>query len=155
MSKTGRLKASGRRPAQPAPGRGRVLLVAGAAVLAVVILATGFALRGPDQQGAGAAPGLAALNGRWLRPDGGYVLEVRSATGGVEATYLNPRPINVARAEATRQGSTVKLLVELRAPGYPGSTYTLAYDAKRDELNGEYFQAALGQTFVVSFQRMK
>ena len=49
----------------------------------------------------------------------------------------------------------MKLLVELRAPGYPGSTYTLSYNAKRDELSGEYFQAVLGQTFPVSFQRMK
>jgi hypothetical protein len=61
----------------------------------------------------------------------------------------------MARAEATRQRTTMKLLVELRAPGYPGSTYTLTYDPRRDELSSDYFQAALGQTFAVSFQRMK
>jgi hypothetical protein len=49
----------------------------------------------------------------------------------------------------------MKLLVELRAPGYPGSTYTLTYDPRRDGLSSDYFQAALGQTFAVSFQRMK
>ena len=48
------------------------------------------------ERGAGADPGLASLTGRWLRPDGGYVLDVRAAGGGVEATYLNPRPIHVA-----------------------------------------------------------
>jgi hypothetical protein len=32
---------------------------------------------------------------------------------------------------------------ELRAPGYPGSTYTLTYDPQRDQLQGIYFHAAL------------
>ena len=117
----------------------------------------------PAQAGQGAVTALAEdsgfgrLNGRWLRPDGGYVLEIRGADGGgaIEVAYLNPRPINVARAEATREGSAVKLFVELRAPGYPGSTYTLTYDPKRDQLQGAYFQAALGQTFDVFFTRIK
>ncbi|HEY7249292.1 MAG TPA: hypothetical protein VIG37_02270 [Methylomirabilota bacterium] len=154
MSRARVLKRSDRRSVSATNGRRGVLVAAGI-VLAVAILAILFALRGGDQRVAGADPGLAALTGRWLRLDGGYVLEIRVADSAVEATYLNPRPINVARAEAMRQGSTVKLFVELRAPGYPGSTYTLSYNAKRDELSGEYFQAALGQTFPVSFQRMK
>jgi hypothetical protein len=97
------------------------------------------------------------LKGRWLRPDGGYVLEIRDidAGGTIDAAYLNPRPINVARAEATRDGSALKVLVELRAPGYPGSTYTLTYDQQRDQLVGVYFQAAMGQSFDVVFMRLK
>ena len=71
------------------------------------------------------------------------------------AMYLNPRPITVARADSTRDGSTFKVLVELRAPGYPGSTYTLTYDPQRDRLAGVYFQAAMGQSFEVVFLRMK
>jgi hypothetical protein len=104
-----------------------------------------------------AASGFGRLNGRWLRPDGGYVLEIRGvdAGGTIDAVYLNPRPINVARAEATRDGSTLKILVELRAPGYPGSTYTLTYDPQRDQLAGVYFQAAVGQSFDVVFMRLK
>lgn len=131
----------------------KIVVAASIVVVAVAVIATGLVLR--DAARPGADPGLTALNGRWLRPDGGYVLEIRSAESAVQATYLNPRPINVARAEATRQGSTLTLLVELRAPGYPGSTYTLAYDPQRDRLGGEYFQAALGQTFAVSFQRLR
>jgi hypothetical protein len=40
------------------------------------------------------------LRGRWVRPDGGYVIEIREAQagGGPDAAYLNPRPINVSRA---------------------------------------------------------
>ena len=97
------------------------------------------------------------LNGRWLRPDGGYVLEIRAVdpSGSIDAAYLNPRPINIAKAQATRDGSTVKVFVELRAPNYPGSTYTLTYDPKQDQLRGIYFQAVERQTFNVVFGRMK
>ncbi len=45
--------------------------------------------------------------------------------------------------------------VELRAPNYPGSTYTLVYDQEQDQLRGTYFQAALGQNFDVYLVRRK
>jgi hypothetical protein len=101
--------------------------------------------------------GFETLNGRWLRPDGGYVLEIRAvdANGNIDALYFNPRPINVAKAEATRDGAKLNVLVELRAPNYPGSTYTLVYDQKQDQLRGTYFQAALRQSFDVYFVRLK
>jgi hypothetical protein len=121
-------------------------------VLAVGVLAAAIFLR------AGAADaGFERLKGRWVRPDGGYVLEIRAidARGTIDAAYLNPRPINVARAEATRDGSTLKVFVELRAPNYPGSTYTLTLDPKNDQLKGVYFQAVARQTFDVVFVRMK
>ena len=174
MSKVKRKKSGRERPASPRGRRAR--LIAAAILLAAGILATAVAFRGGEspQTGSprvtpvargnqGPVTALAddstfgRLNGRWLRPDGGYVLEIRGADGGgaIEVAYLNPRPINVARAEATREGSALKLFVELRAPGYPGSTYTLTYDPKRDQLQGAYFQAALGQTFDVFFTRIK
>ena len=121
-------------------------------VVAVGLVAAAILLR------AGASDaGFERLKGRWVRPDGGYILEIRSvdASGVVDAAYLNPRPINVARAEATRAGSTLKVFVELRAPNYPGSTYTLTHDPKRDHLEGAYFQAATRQTFDVVFYRTK
>ena len=70
---------------------------------------------------------LKPLIGRWLRPDGGYVLEIREAAadGKLEAYYFNPRPINVHRAEASRVNADLKLVVELKDAGYPGSTYAL------------------------------
>jgi hypothetical protein len=105
----------------------------------------------------GVESGFRALHGRWLRPDGGYILDIRDvdARGTIEAVYLNPRPIPVTRAEATRDRSTLNIFVELRAPGYPGSTYTLTYDPQRDQLAGTYLQAALQQRFDVVFVRMK
>jgi hypothetical protein len=124
-------------------------------ILVAVVLMVGIAAAVTLLRGANG--GFDALNGRWLRPDGGYILEIRSvdAGGKINAVYLNPKPINVAKAEATRDGSTVKVFVELRAPGYPGSTYTLTYDPTRDQLEGIYFQAALQQRFDVMFVRMK
>ena len=120
----------------------------GVAVLALLSAATvAFAA---DQ-------GFEKLEGRWRRADGGYVLDIRKVhpDGAMDAAYLNPRPINVSKAQATRDGATVRVFVELRAPNYPGSTYTLTYDSKRDELYGVYYQAVEGRSFDVVFARMK
>lgn len=124
-----------------------------ALIVALVVLAGG--LLSPLAIAADASFG--PLKGRWLRPDGGYVLEIREvrADGGLDVAYLNPRPINVGFAKATREGSKLKVFVELQAPNYPGSTYTLLYDPKRDELQGVYFQAVQKQNFDVVFVRTK
>jgi hypothetical protein len=100
---------------------------------------------------------LAKLQGKWLRPDGGYILEIRSAApdGQMEAGYFNPKPIHVAKAEASTEAGSVKVFIELRDVNYPGSTYTLAYDPATDQLKGDYFQAALKQTFDVFFTRVQ
>ena len=101
--------------------------------------------------------GFDVLKGRWLRPDGGYILEIRhvGGDGKMEAGYFNPRPINVSKAEVTKEGGKMKVFVELRDTGYPGSVYTLTYDPKEDVLRGVYFQAAMKQNFDVFFTRMK
>jgi len=100
---------------------------------------------------------LEKIVGRWLRPDGGYIIEIRSigANGRLDAGYYNPNPINVSLAEASRRGDAVRVFVKLQDMGYPGSSYTLTYDPQRDLLNGTYFQAALNQTFDVIFVRTK
>jgi len=108
-------------------------------------------LSAPDQVGPD------RLTGRWLRPDGGYVIEIRSAqTNGVlDAAYFNPRPINVSHAEWRREGGRLRVFIELRDTNYPGSTYDLAYLPEQDRLVGAYFQAAHRQTFDVEFVRRK
>jgi hypothetical protein len=97
------------------------------------------------------------LVGRWERQDGGYVLEIRhvAADGQAEASYFNPNPIHVAQAGVKQEGASVGIFIELQDVGYPGSTYTLTYDAQRDELQGTYFQAATQQQFDVTFVREK
>jgi hypothetical protein len=102
-------------------------------------------------------PDFTALKGRWVRTDGGYVIEIQSvgAGGRMQAAYYNPKPINVSRAEAIRSGAATTVFIELRAPGYPGSTYSLIHDPKSDELKGIYHQAVLQQDFEVVFVRSK
>ena len=104
-----------------------------------------------------AKAGFDLLKGRWLRPDGGYVLEIREidGSGKMAAAYFNPRPIKVSQAEASQEGTTTKVFIELRDTNYPGSTYTLTYDPPSDQLKGVYFQATLQQSFDVVFVRLK
>ena len=96
------------------------------------------------------------LVGKWLRPDGGYILDLQSASadGKLVAAYLNPNPIHVAQAtwRASDELGLV-IFVELRDAGYPGATYRLQYRANDDSLAGTYTQPAVGQTFDVSFVR--
>jgi uncharacterized protein (DUF2147 family) len=97
------------------------------------------------------------LVGRWVRADGGYVLELKGIgkDGNLQAAYFNPRQIHVSRAEIQRKGNKITVFVELRDVNYPGSTYTLQYDPATDRLKGIYFQAALQQQYEVEFERTK
>ncbi len=73
--------------------------------------------------------------------------------GRAEVAYFNPAPIHVSRAEVKADGSKAVALVELRDVNYPGCLYRLTYDPADDQLRGDYFQAALEQTFEVVFVR--
>ena len=44
------------------------------------------------------------LLGRWVRPDGGYIIHIVdiASDGKLEAKYYNPRPIHVEQAEVTQ-----------------------------------------------------
>lgn len=94
-----------------------------------------------------------ALQGKWFREDGGYLLEIKSvdAAGKLAAAYFNPRPISISKAEASRDQGQLKVFVELRDENYPGCTYRLTYDSEKQQLQGVYFQAALQQSFDVVF----
>jgi hypothetical protein len=82
-----------------AAGARRVLWwIAGVIVLAVAVF-IGYRSLNKAVVPAGQDP--AKLVGRWLRPDGGYILQLSEprAKGELKAAYFNPRPINVSRAE--------------------------------------------------------
>ena len=97
------------------------------------------------------------LIGQWVRPDGGYILEIKEIgkDGTLKAAYYNPRPINVARAEFSRKDGSLTIFIELRDVNYPGSKYNLKYDPRTDGLIGTYFQAVQGETYDVEFTRAK
>ena len=97
------------------------------------------------------------LSGRWQRPDGGYVIDIRQINedGTLDAEYFNPRSIRVEEARATIDGDKLTVFIKLQDQGYPGSTYTLLYDLENDILQGTYFQAAYQQNYHVFFTRME
>lgn len=102
------------------------------------------------------APHFQRLQGRWLRTEDPYELVIRSVDEGgkVVAAYYNPQgPVHVSKAEASKEAGRLTLFVELRDVNYPGCTYRLTYQAQRDQLEGEYFQAQLRETFPVVFAR--
>jgi hypothetical protein len=111
---------------------------------------------GPPRAGS-VSPEFAKLAGKWERPDGGYVLEIKGveAGGKMDAAYFNPEPIHVSKALALRDGGTVKVFIELDDVNYPGCTYSLAYEPQSDQLFGQYFQASMQRTFDIVFVRMK
>lgn len=95
------------------------------------------------------------LLGKWVRADGGYVLELKSAdlSGVLDAGYFNPKPIRVSRAVWMQGGQGLQVAVELNDVGYPGATYVLTYDAAGDKLAGQYTQPQMQQTFDIEFVR--
>jgi len=97
------------------------------------------------------------LIGRWVRPDGGYVLAISSVqeNGTLDAGYYNPRSINVSRAEWRSENGRLAVFIELRDRNYPGSQYTLGYFPEEDALAGTYFQAVHKQTFEIMFIRQQ
>ena len=135
-------------------------------LLVAVALLTGVATvqevqaQGPVQPPASAAAsvsGFGVLQGRWVRPDGGYVITIRNidADGKLDAGYANPNPLPFSRAESVRSGGALRVFLELRAGGYNGSTYTLEYEPASDTLRGVYFQAVAKQKFDVVFARAR
>ena len=97
------------------------------------------------------------LEGRWVRQDGGYILDLLNIRpdGNMKAFYFNPRNINVHEASWKFEDERLILYVELRDVNYPGSNYTLMYRASQDLLWGSYFLAVQKQTMNVNFVRMK
>lgn len=132
-----------------------VALVSGAAVLLSNRAFGAEPPVDPSRAASTASDFQAVLIGRWVRADGGYVIDVRSASAGgkLDAGYYNPRPIKVARAEWTNKDGMLRVYIELRDINYPGSNYSLQYDPVGGRLAGNYYQAVQGTNFKVEFVR--
>ena len=104
---------------------------------------------------AGVAPGFEVLKGAWVRPDGGYMIAINGVgpDGRLDAPYFNPKELPFATAQASREGTTLRVFLELTAGGYSGSTYELTYEPASDRLRGTYYQAVAKQKFDVNFAR--
>lgn len=97
------------------------------------------------------------LIGDWGRTDGDYIIRILGINPDetIQAAYLNPNPIHIAQSKVSLHNGIIKLFVELRDVGYPGSRYELMYYPDQDILQGTYFQAQIQQNYDVVFQRMK
>ena len=133
------------------------LTIIGFFITGLVLLASGAVSAEPGQteKQADAQTDAQRLEGRWVRPDGGYILELWDIKkdGNVSAAYYNPRPIKVFIAKWSRNKGKINLFVELRDINYPGSKYNLQYDPKSDRLKGTYFQAVERQMYDIQFVR--
>ncbi len=156
----------------PAPAsRVRILLFTGIVVMLGITAFLTLTLLGKKRSLPGGAPSSVAkaepaaesvlvefekLKGKWLRPDGGYVIEIKRLLpqNELEVAYLNPNPIHVGKAKLYKERGFVKVFVELQDVNYPGSTYTLIYDIDNDQLRGVYYQATQQQEFQIVFERL-
>lgn len=110
---------------------------------------------GAPAQAADASALLSKAKGRWIRPDGGYLLTIGeiAADGRAEVGYFNPNPVNVAWGTVKNEGGAVKIQVELRDRNYPGCLYKLTYVPEKEQLAGTYFQAQMQETYDIVFVR--
>ena len=100
------------------------------------------------------SPDMLAIQGRWIRTDAPYVIELRhSQDGSLQAAYFNPRPIHVGKTDFAEQGGLLQIMIELQDVNYPGSTYVLSYDRPQDILLGIYFHPESKQSYEVGFVR--
>lgn len=98
------------------------------------------------------------ITGNWVRTDAPYNLNITDvlSDGNLKAEYLNPKSINVSKANWTADvNGAINIFIELRDANYPGSNYTLFYYPDKDLLAGKYFQAVAGETYDVGFIRVK
>jgi len=133
-----------------------VLLVSGVLIFASEMVAAS-SVNVQQQKGPIARTDAKRLEGRWVRPDGGYVLELSNIQkdGGLKAAYFNPQPIKVYQSKWKNKKGILTVYVELRDINYPGSKYELRYDPASDRLNGTYFQAVDKETYAIEFVRIK
>jgi hypothetical protein len=131
------------------PNVKRLAAISGFVAIAVLFLASSTSMAGN--------PGFEQLKGKWVRPDGGYIIDITGVgeDGKLVAKYYNPRSIHVEKAEATQKDGRIAVFIELRDTNYPGSTYRLVYNAEKEMLEGIYFQALERQQFQIYFKRMK
>ncbi len=129
----------------------RIQLIVLAVCSLAVFWGSSVALAQPTGQ---TSPDMLAIQGRWIRTDAPYVIELHHAQdGSFQALYFNPKPINVGKTEAAEQGGLVQVMIELQDVNYPGSTYVLRYDRAQDTLQGIYFHPATQQSYEVGFVR--
>jgi hypothetical protein len=102
-------------------------------------------------------PGFQVLKGRWQALDDSEIIDITNVdpTGRMEIKYFKSEPVQVARAQAARDGKATKVLIELRDPGSPCCIYDLTYDPGSDRLKGRYWFKGNSKSTDVFYTRIK
>lgn len=120
-------------------------------VLAIILMIQGT---GIAQNTEYITPDMLAIQGRWVRTDAPYVIELSQGKGNtLQATYFNRRLIHVEKTETAIENGLQYIMIELQDVNYQGSVYLLSYDRNQDALQGIYIHGASGQRYQVSFSR--
>lgn len=99
-------------------------------------------------------PDILSIQGRWVRSDAPYVIELTQGKDGqLQSTYFNRKLIHVEKTETTQKNGLLYVMILLQDVNYQGSAYLLSYDRTKDALNGIYFHAASKKRFEVDFVR--
>ncbi len=123
-------------------------------LLILQLLGGGIAGIAQNQDSGIYSPDLLAMQGRWVRTDAPYIIELRLGKNqALQASYFNPRPIHVEKTETASEKGLQYVMIELQDVNYQGSIYLLYYDRERDALHGIYMHGASKQRFKVSFFR--
>lgn len=95
------------------------------------------------------------IKGKWVRPDGGYILEISEILDdkNLKASYFNPSDIKISVATYEVVKGDIKIHIEFDHKDYRGSKYNLTYDTEKGILSGAYYQATMGQTYNIVFIR--
>lgn len=120
-------------------------------LLSIVLMISGIGLAQKTEY---LTPDMLAIQGRWIRTDAPYVIELRLSNGNtLQATYFNRRFIHVEKTETAVKNGLQYILIELQDTNYQGSAYLLSYDRNQDALHGIYTHGASGNRYQVSFSR--
>lgn len=119
--------------------------------LALLLISGG---NGQAQKTGHITPDMLAMQGRWIRTDAPYVIELsQNKSNTMQATYFNRRLIHVEKTEMATKNGLQYIMIELQDINYQGSIYLLSYDRIQDALHGIYIHGASGQRYQVSFSR--
>lgn len=120
-------------------------------ILSLMLTLSSAGLAGNNEY---ATPDMLAIQGRWVRTDAPYVIELRqNKSNTLEATYFNRRYIHVETTETAVKNELLYIMIRLQDTNYQGSTYLLSYDRNQDALHGIYTHGASGNRYQVSFSR--
>jgi len=97
------------------------------------------------------------LKGIWERTDtiGEINISEILDNGFLNASYCNPRGINIEKAIWLNTSEVLRIYILFREDKYPGSSFSLNYLAEKDLLLGTYFDALTNESYTVSFKRVK